>query len=333
MTHLPSPRGPLSRWVLGAFAEADRPSLPRLPAATAVLSDGDFQLALWLLYELHYRGFDGVEADLEWDPDLIAARRQLEAPFEAALRALPSPLDTTGPDEDVSVRLTRLIDADPSGELAPYLQRAASREEFLDFLRSRSIYHLKESDPQSFLLPRLSGGAKVALAELQYDEYGAGDPDFLHQELFADALRACGLSADYGSYLDETDALTLANNNAMSLFALNRRLRGAAMGHLAAFEATSSVPCRRIAAGADRLGLPAAAARYYDEHVEADAAHEQVAILDICGRAAAAEPELADDMLFGASVCLELDRLAAEDLLERWRSGPSLSDEMPRVVA
>lgn len=320
MTQLPSPRGPLSAWVVEALSNGPRGSLPAVPSGEAVLHDGDFQLALWVLYEMHYRGFDDVADDLEWDPDLIAARRQLEAPFEAALRALPRPIDEPADAAGISDQLVRLVDAAPSGDLASYLQREATLEQYTDFLRSRSIYHLKESDPQSFVLPRIGGGAKVALAELQYDEFGAGDPSFLHQQLFAEALTACGLSDTYGAYLDDADALTLAANNAMSLFALNRRLRGASMGHLAAFEATSSVPCRRIAGGAERLGLPVGAARYWDEHVEADAAHEQVAIVDICGRLAAEEPELADDMLLGANVCFELDRLAAEDLRARWRA-------------
>ena len=70
----------------------------------------------------------------------------------------------------------------------------------------------------------------------------------------------------------------------MSLFGLHRRLRGAALGHLAAFEATSSLPSRRMAQGL----APARAARrrwshYYDEHVEADAVHEQLAVRTICG--------------------------------------------------
>ena len=55
----------------------------RLPSGSApVLEDDDVQLTLWVLYELHYRGFDGIH-DHEWDPDVIAVRRQLENRFEA----------------------------------------------------------------------------------------------------------------------------------------------------------------------------------------------------------------------------------------------------------
>ena len=56
----------------------------------------------------------------------------------------------------------------------------------------------------------------------------------------------------------------------MSLLGLNRRLRAASLGFLAAFEATSSSPSRKIAGGLERLGFPAEMVEYYTEHVEAD---------------------------------------------------------------
>ena len=74
----------------------------------------------------------------------------------------------------------------------------------------------------------------------------------------------------------------LEQNNALSMFGLQRRLRGAALGHLAAFEATSSLPSRRLAQGLERLGFPDEMVGYYREHVEADAVHEQLALRDVC---------------------------------------------------
>ena len=64
--------------------------------------------------------------------------------------------------------------------LAAYLRRDATREEMLELLVQRSIHNLQESDPQAFVLPRVGGPAKVALAELLYDEFGAGRPERLH---------------------------------------------------------------------------------------------------------------------------------------------------------
>lgn len=104
----------------------------------------------------------------------------------------------------------------------------------------------------------------------------------------------------------------------MSVFGLHRRWRGAAMGHLAAFESTSSRPCSRIAAGARRLDLPEAVAAYYEEHIEADAVHEQLAVRGICVPLVEADPGLRQDVLLGVAACLDLDGLAAGEHLARW---------------
>jgi hypothetical protein len=327
---LPQARGPLSDQVLRALAAGDeidvRSASGLLEDRLAdhdVLTDDDVHVTLWTAYELYYRGFDDVPPEREWDIALIDLRRRIEAHFERALRTataerVHTALDAEG---DFATRLLDLIAEadDDAPSLAAYLQRAASTEQILDFMMQRSVYHLRESDPHSFVFPRIDGPAKVALAELQYDEYGAGRPDRLHATLFGDALEACGLDRTYGAYVDQASAHTFAVNNVMSLFALQRRLRGAALGHQAAFEATSSVPCRKIAAGIERVGLPDVVAAYFHEHVEADAVHEQLAAREICGNLVAAEPELAEDVLFGAAACLHLDALAADRQLGEWQ--------------
>lgn len=197
----------------------------------------------------------------------------------------------------------------------------------LAFLRERSVAQLKESVPQAFMLPRLEGRAKVALAEILYHEFGAGRPGRLHQKLYADALEAVGLDASFGAYLPDVSAVSLALANVTSMFALHRRLRGAAVGQYAAFEATSSVPSRKIAAGLERLDFPPAVAAYFHEHVEADADHEQVAAHDIGGALVEQHPELREDVLFGAAVQLHLDALSAVELLGRWHHAGEGEDE------
>jgi len=198
----------------------------------------------------------------------------------------------------------------------------------------RSVYHLKESDPHAFGIPRLDGAPKVALAELQYDEFGGGRPDRLHSTLFARALEGAGLDPTYGAYVDVVPAPTLAVNNAMSLFALHRRLRGALMGHLAAFESTSSLPCRRYSGGAARLGFDERVGEYFDEHVEADAVHEQLAIRSICQRLVDQDPSLHRDVLVGTAACLRLDALSAHQMLDAWEGGASalLPDDRQEVA-
>jgi hypothetical protein len=320
--HLPQARGPLSARVLDDLAGRSTGAVAGLRPGPSgdVFTDDELQITLWTLYELHYRGFDDVPDDREWDPDLIALRGRLETVFEDALRgATRDVLDRAPRDGDVPTQLMAVIDAVDGAPVAAHLQRRATRGQVLDFMAQRSLYHLKESDPSSLVLARIDGRAKTALAEILYDEYGAGSAERLHAGLFAAALAGCGLDDRYGAYVDSTPASTLAVNNLMSLFALNRRLRGAALGHLAAFEATSSVPCRRIAAGIERVGLPPVVAAYFHEHVEADSVHEQVALRDLCGGLVADEPQLRDDVLFGAAACVLLDEVAGRELLADWQ--------------
>lgn len=336
----PAARGPISAlvrsWLLGAAQPAGQ-EIRDLCAAPCddPIHDEDRQAALWMLYELHYGGFSDVDESWEWSPACLDVRRRLERPFEAALRHLATPL--TGRflehDEDLAKGFFDVVASLDSPALTPYLQRQATREQMLEFLIHRTIYHLKEADPHSWAIPRLTGPAKVALVELLYDEYGAGRPERLHARLFRDTLEACGLDGEYGAYFDAVPAVVLAMNNAMSLFGLHRRLRAAAMGHLAAFEATSSLPARRVSLGLRRLGFPAVASDYYEEHVEADAVHEQVAVRSICGSMIADDPRLLTDMAFGAASCLCLDDLAAAHLLDRWQVDESGLRPLPSRVA
>jgi hypothetical protein len=93
---------------------------------------------------------------------------------------------------------------------------------------------------------------------------------------------------------------------------------------------TSSLPNRRYANGLRRLGGDAAATRFYDEHVEADAVHEQIAAHDMCGSFAAAEPEAAPDVLFGARCALAVDALWATEVFAVWERGEtSLLQDLP----
>lgn len=334
---LPVARGPLSSGVIEALS---RPAVRdvdglvaqvrNLPEDTDLLTDDDLHLALWMLYELHYRGFDGVDAGLEWDPDLIRVRRELEHLFEAELRrrAEPHVAGVLEADGDLADRLFDLAAAFEGPSVARFVHREATREQFLEFMVHRSVYHLKESDPASWAIPRITGKPKAALVELLYDEYGGGRPERLHATMFGDSLEGCGLDREYGAYLDRVPGCTLANNNAMSLFGLHRRLSGAAMGHLGAFEATSSIPCRKLAGGVRRLGLPEVVAEYFDEHIEADAVHEQLAFRDICGGLVSSGQATAEDVVLGATVCLLMDVVVGEQLLGAWEQGrSSLRDE------
>jgi hypothetical protein len=143
----------------------------------------------------------------------------------------------------------------------------------------------------------------------------------VHAELFARAMRALDLDDTPNAYLDRVPAVTLASVNAVSLFSLHRRLRGAVVGHLAAFEMTSTDPNRRIGRGLRRLGLDGDATWFFDEHVEADAVHEQIAAHDLSGSLAEDEPGLVGDLFLGAATAPTMEGLFAEHVLSEWSAG------------
>jgi hypothetical protein len=330
----PEPRGPLSS-ALRADLLAGHLSPATVALAARVaddsadpLTDEDLQIALAACYELHYRGLDGVDDSWEWDPALLALRAHLERAHTAALRELVGPLEVT--DEPVDRQLTALIAADDGPSLSRYLARSGSLEQWREYLTLRSVYHLKEGDPHTFALPRLSGRTKAAMVEIQADEYGGGTLARMHSELFAGLLRDLDLDDTYGALWDDAPAPAFTSVNTMSLFGLHRRWRAAALGHLTAVEMTSSEPSRRYSSGLRRLGYEPRTTVFYDEHVEADAVHEQIAAVDMCGSLVAAEPELTADVLFGAACSLAMDGLTARYLLGAWEAGrSSLRGERP----
>ncbi|MEV4510228.1 iron-containing redox enzyme family protein [Dactylosporangium sp. NPDC049525] len=323
---MPHPRGPVSDLLTATLAgpPRDLPAEAWQELATGVdpCTDEDLQLSLHICYELHYRGFEGVDERWEWQPSLLALRQAAEERFEDGLRGL-APVPGQPAPHEVPHALAALVEADDSPSLSRFLTGRASIEQFREFVIHRSIYHQREADPHTWAIPRLSGGPKAALVEIQADEYGGGRLERMHAELFRTTMRELDLDDTYGAYLDVVPAITLATNNLMSLFGLHRRLRGAILGHLAVFEMTSSLPNRRYGNGLRRLGGSPDATRFYDEHVEADAVHEQIAAHDLCGGFCAQEPRQGAQVLFGAASALALDGRFAGHVLDRWDAGQS----------
>ena len=303
------------------------------PEDDDALAGDDFQLALYTLYELHYRGMAGVDEGWEWEPSLLAVRRALETEFEQRLREEVD-VSTGSGNRDLDLRLREIVEGDDGPSLSRYLESRGSLNEFLEFVVHRSAYQLKEADPHSWAIPRLHGPPKAALIEIQADEYGAGVTERMHASMFGLTMEELGLDPSYGAYVGHIPGVTLATVNLMTLFGLHRRWRGAIVGHLAAFEMASSVPNRRYSNGLRRLGVGPGARRFYDEHVEADSVHENIAASDLAGGLARQEPQLTDDILFGARALVKLDRRFADHVLAVWgREQSSLRAGLPVALA
>ncbi|MFH8336758.1 iron-containing redox enzyme family protein [Streptomyces sp. AM6-12] len=312
---LPPARGPLSAALIAHLSRSG--PLPD-PADCGDPYADDPQLALYLCYELHYRGFAGVPAEAEWDPDLLRVRAALERRFLAALRA-----DTPGHESLDDALGALLVEPAEGTGVTHFLCAEGESWHLREYAALRSLYHLKEADPHAWVLPRLWGRAKAAMAAVEYDEFGGGRAERVHARLFAELMRDLGLDTAYGRYLDAAPAEMLAVVNLMSLFGLHRALRGALVGHFAEVEITSSPGSRRLAEALRRTGAGPAAQFFYDEHVEADAVHEQVVRHEVIGGLLEEEPELAADIAFGIDATEYLEDRLARRLLADWRAGRS----------
>jgi hypothetical protein len=326
---LPEPRGPISAAIFAAllenpldFPEGIRDLAAQQGAGTGASAheDEDLQITLFVLYLLHYRSFQGVIDTWEWHPPLLAVRAMLEERFEHSLCALaryPAGISVA----ELPRFLLQLGVPAGGPTLVKHMRHSATLDHFREFAIHRSLYNVMEADPHSWALPRVTGRAKCALVEIQMDEYGNGIPGRMHSELYQRMMTELGLNSAYGEYVNQIPAISIATLNVLSMFGLHRRLRGALLGNLAVAEIGSPFANYCLSQGLARLGASAAARLFYDEHVEADAAHEQIAAYDLCGTFAREFPAEAENVLFGAAVTGRLRELSDAVMTSSWENG------------
>ena len=278
----------------------------------------DLQLALYVCYELHYRGFADVPDAMEWDLELLGLRLELEAVFLEALRR--DVVGGTDVDAEVAALLTETVGA---RGISHHLATDGTTAQFREYVTHRSAYHLKEADPQLLVVSRMAGRAKAGLVTVEHDEYGAGRVEEMHSELYAAMMRELGLSAAYGDLVDRVSGWVLAEVNFMTVCGLRRELRAAAVGQFAVIELTSSPGSARLVRAAQRLGCGPASEYFYAEHVEADAVHEQILRREVLGPMLEEEPGLAGDLVFGIQASQVLAGRFADEVLDAWSAGRS----------
>jgi hypothetical protein len=312
---LPPPRGPISSLLTAQLADPPNGRAIRSRAAeTGDALGQDHQLALYICYELHYRGFAGVAPQWEWNPSLLALRALLEQRFLAAVR------EDLGAVAALHDQLEGLLVEPPTGSgVSHFLLQRGERWQAREYLAQRSVYHLKEADPQAWVIPRLHGRAQAAYVAIEYDEYGGGHPQRTHSLLFAQMMRDMDLDATYGAYVPAVCAEALAAVNLMSLFGLHREHRGALVGQFAGVEITSSPGARRLADALARLGASDDGTDFYREHVEADAVHEQLVRREVIGALLEDEPELERDIAFGLAASVRADERLGERAVTCWK--------------
>ncbi len=334
---LPAPRGPISTELFACLSGEPGPlpsqltelvdALPR--TTTDARSDEDVQISLWTCYGLAYAGFDGVDERWEWQPSLLALRGGLEAVFERdVLAEVRLPEDLT--PEKVPTFLMDLCGAVPT-EFLKFVHQNATLEQFREMAIHRSIDALHEGDAHTWAIPRVTGRAKSALIEIQADEYGGGMPGRSHAELYEILMSELDLDPEYGAYIEQIPAASLGLHNIRSMFGLHQRWRGRLLGNLAATEIGSSLINRHFSEGLARLGGSKRARWFYDEHILADAVHEQLAAHDMCGAFVADYPTEWESVVIGALATLNVRGLFATTVTGAWAAEVTSLRELATV--
>ncbi len=264
----------------------------------------DLQLALYVSYELHHRGFAGVDPRWEWDPGVLQLRARLEEAFGTALR------DGVG---DVS--RCKAVDEIPrlctqNSPLAGYLREHGTWAQMREYFVQRSVYRLRVDDA------RTTDG----MTPVKFGESPLGGSDHEPRRRFAEVLRAAGLDASYLHYLNDASAEALAMVNMMSMFALHGNLRGAATGQVLATRIAVRSASAGLVDALVRLGAPQPCVQFYRDNVRTGlkARCETVAaLLD-------AEPELESEVVLGIRAFELLERRLTTRLLTRWGGATSI---------
>jgi hypothetical protein len=143
----------------------------------------------------------------------------------------------------------------------------------------------------------------------------------LHAQMYRAALESTGIDSRYGVHLESVPGATLSSFNFVMMLVLHRRWRAALVGHVALHETYLS-SLRNYVAGFERLEMRAAV-DYCQAQNHAGELLDFTGLEELVSDFVATEPELSDDVLFGARAFDFLENSFATRLLSAWSEGRS----------
>ena len=123
------------------------------------------------------------------------------------------------------------------------------------------------------IVPRLPHRSGMAVFRVLVDEFGCGNVNQAHNQLYRDLLTELGMSTDLDDYLDDTLPEVFAYVDLFHWLASRAPDPEYFLGAYAYFESSVLYAFRSLAAAAERLGLKHA--QYYTEHLYIDGFHSK----------------------------------------------------------
>ncbi|MBV8221432.1 MAG: iron-containing redox enzyme family protein [Solirubrobacterales bacterium] len=227
-------------------------------------------------------------------PVVAALKADLEKPWVGALDQWASTQPPTPAEPVVALRALARRSDDAVYE---WLARSASYDQLVSFVAVEGGPDGGFDDLVAVSQIGIRGRAKVVLGANYWDEMGRGDPDAVHTVLHDRLVKALDLPTIPRPALSVTALRRSALNG---LLATNRWLQPEMIGALGLLELQAGPRCRRVVQALDRLGAPADAFPFYEEHARADPRHGKAWLDDAVQPLVQEHPEWGPRIVRGA---------------------------------
>jgi hypothetical protein len=273
---------PLADRLAAALDAGEAPALDQLVARSAG-DRRDEALALSLVHDLHLAPLDVVGRRARWQhhPAVAALKATLESRLLARFDELATEAGADEPpphadqaaagSAEATVAAVRALAA---GDLVPPLYDWVATEATADQLR---WFLAAEGGPDggfddlvAICQVGLAGEPKLELAVNYWDEMGRGRAADVHTDLHRRLTAALDLAP---APRHELPVEALERSLLGSTLATNRWLQPEMVGALGLVELQAGPRCRRVATALRRVGAPADAVPFYQEHATADPRH------------------------------------------------------------
>jgi hypothetical protein len=205
----------------------------------------------------------------------LAALEELEKPWiEPLIARVTADSLPVSSQLEWTERLDALLATERAGSSAgEYLARKATREEFTRVVEQFALDGLTEAQNFFAAIPHLPLRAQMALMRVLIDEFGCGNLQQAHSQLYLNLLGELGLPRDLESFLDTTGDETFQFLNVFYWLAQRAEDVEYFLGALAYLEASIPDAFTVQARACARLGI--AHGRYYTEHLHIDTFHRE----------------------------------------------------------
>ncbi|XYH95777.1 iron-containing redox enzyme family protein [Sorangium sp. So ce1128] len=156
-------------------------------------------------------------------------------------------------------------------ESAAFVADGATLTQFKVIVAEFAVDGLTEAESFLPIVQRLPFKAQMAVLRVLIDEFGGGNADRAHSQLYRDLLSELRMPLDINGYLDEINEESFAFSNIFYWLVQRAPRVEYFLGALAYLESSVPISFGCFSAACDRLGI--ASSLYYTEHIHIDQYH------------------------------------------------------------